>query len=170
MKILLITTALLLSVSLLNAQEKKEVDTYKIAFFSKDASGVFKEMSGTVETSKPGVPTAFNLDIDVASINTGNGVQNKHAKSSEWFDAKKYDKISFKSSEIIKNEEGVFANGMLNLHGVSKEVSLPLEISLKDGKYFYKTKFSVKRAAYNLGPKSKVSPVIKIIAALTLKQ
>ena len=43
MKILLITTALLLSVSLLNAQEKKEVDTYKIAFFSKDASGVFKE-------------------------------------------------------------------------------------------------------------------------------
>ena len=41
---------------------------------------------------------------------------------------------------------------------------------LKDGKYFYKTKFSVKRAAYNLGPKSKVSPVIKIIAALTLKQ
>ena len=74
MKILLITTALLLSVSYLNAQEKKEVDTYKIAFFSKDASGVFKEMSGTVETSKPGVPTAFNLDIDVASINTCNGV------------------------------------------------------------------------------------------------
>ena len=109
MKILLITTALLLSVSYLNAQEKKEVDTYKIAFFSKDASGVFKEMSGTVETSKPGVPTAFNLDIDVASINTGNGVQNKHAKSSEWFDAKKYAKISFSSSEIVKNEEGLFA-------------------------------------------------------------
>ena len=61
MKILLITTVLLLSVSYLTAQEKKAVDTYKIAFFSKDASGVFKEMSGTVETSKPGVPTAFNL-------------------------------------------------------------------------------------------------------------
>ena len=155
MKILLITTVLLLSVSNLNAQEKKEVDTYKIAFFSKDASGVFKEMSGIVETSKPGVPTAFNLDIDVASINTGNGVQNKHAKSSEW---------------IVKNEEGLFAKGTLDLHGVSKEVSLPIEISLKDGKYFYKTKFSVKRSAYNLGPESKVSPTIKIIAALTLKQ
>ena len=49
-------------------------------------------------------------------------------------------------------------------------ITTALEISLKDGKYFYKTKFSVKRSAYNLGPESKVSPTIKIIAALTLKQ
>ncbi len=170
MKGIILTIALIFSVAFLNAQESNEIDTYKIAFFSKDASGVFKEMSGTVETSKPGVPSAFNLEIDVASINTGNGIQNKHAKSAEWFNAKKFPNISFNSSEIIRNEEGTFAKGDLKIHGVTKEVTLPLEITLKDGKYFYKTKFSVKRADYNMGPKSKVSPSIKIIAALTLKK
>ena len=72
MKGIILTIALIFSVAFLNAQESNEIDTYKIAFFSKDASGVFKEMSGTVETTKPGVPSAFNLEIDVASINTGN--------------------------------------------------------------------------------------------------
>ena len=30
----------------LNAQDTNNIDTYKVAFYSKDATGVFKEMSG----------------------------------------------------------------------------------------------------------------------------
>jgi hypothetical protein len=36
---------------ILNAQQQNEIDSYKIAFFSKDAQGVFKEMSGSIESN-----------------------------------------------------------------------------------------------------------------------
>ena len=98
----------------LNAQDTTNVDTYKIAFYSKDATGVFKEMSGKVITEKTvSVDSTLGIKLDlkikVASINTGNGVQNKHAKSSEWFHAEKYPIIHFVSSSVYKTANGVFA-------------------------------------------------------------
>ena len=170
----------------LNAQEKNEVDShsYKVAFFSKDATGVFKEMAGTVESfssrsqlgrqpSKEGgvdLDLSFDLKIKVSSINTGNGVQNRHAKSDEWFDAEKYPTIDFISTRVFKNEEGVFADGSLTLHGVTKEVSIPITIKSTDEKTIYKAEFSVNRMDYKLGPDSKVSRNIKIIAGIAVKK
>lgn len=170
MKTLLITTGIFLLTGIANAQDTTNVDTYKIAFFSKDASGVFKDMKGEIVTSGDDVPTAFDLSIQTASINTGNGVQNKHAKSSEWFHSEKYPNITFTSEEIVTNDEGVFAKGELFLHGVSKKVTLPLTITTNETNHVYKTKFTVDRVDYQLGPKSKVSPSIKIIAAVTIKK
>ena len=170
MKTLLITLSTFLVAGMINAQDTSKVETYKIAFFSKDASGVFKEMKGEVVTNGDNTPTSFDLSIQTASINTGNGVQNKHAKSSEWFHSEKYPDITFKSREIVTNDEGVFAKGDLVLHGVSKAITLPLTVSSNETNHVYKTKFSVVRDDYKLGPKSKVSPSIKIIAAVTIKK
>ena len=170
MKKLLITSAILLLTGLISAQDTTSVDTYKIAFFSKDASGVFKEMKGEVVTNGDSLPTSFDLRIQTASINTGNGVQNKHAKSSEWFHSEKYPDIIFKSRKIVTNDEGVFAQGDLVLHGISKTIILPLTITTNDVHHVYKAKFTVDRADYQLGPKNKVSPSIKIIAAVTIKK
>jgi len=36
----------------------------------------------------------------VASINTGNGMKNTHAKSEKWVDAEKYPTITFNSGSI----------------------------------------------------------------------
>ena len=160
----------------LNAQEKNEVDSYKVAFYSKDATGVFKEMTGTVESSQSSkedgadLDLSFDLKIKVSSINTGNGVQNRHAKSDEWFDAEKYPTIDFISTRVFKNEEGVFADGSLTLHGVTKEVSIPITIKSTDEKTIYKAEFSVNRMDYKLGPDSKVSRNIKIIAGIAIKK
>jgi polyisoprenoid-binding protein YceI len=168
----------------LNAQEKNEVDSYKIAFYSKDATGVFKEMSGTVESNNSNITLdiqasdeeatdldlSFNLKIKVGSINTGNGVQNKHAKSSEWFHAEKYPTIDFVSSRVYKTEKGIFADGSLTLHGVTKKVSIPISMKASDEKTIYKAEFSVNRMDYKLGPDSKVSRNIKIIAGIAVKK
>lgn len=170
MKILVVSFVLFLSIGMTLAQDTSKVDTYKIAFFSKDATGVFQEMQGNIVTKDKGVPVVFDLTIDVSSINTSNGVQNKHAKSSDWFHAEKYPNIIFKSSEVFTNEEGVFAKGNLLLHGVSKEITIPIEVSENDTKFVYKAKFNVDRKEYELGPDSKVSPSIKIIAAVTIKK
>ena len=167
-----------------NAQQKNEVDSYKVAFYSKDATGVFKEMSGTVESNISDITTeisaketettelnlSFNLKIKVGSINTGNGVQNKHAKSSEWFHAEKHPTIDFVSSRVYKSEKGIFADGSLTLHGVTKKVSIPISIKSSEEKTIYKAEFSVNRMDYKLGPDSKVSRNIKIIAGIAVKK
>jgi polyisoprenoid-binding protein YceI len=167
-----------------NAQQQNEVDSYKVAFYSKDATGVFKEMSGTVESNKSDITLdvqasdqeatdldlSFHLKIKVGSINTGNGVQNKHAKSSEWFHAEKYPTIDFVSSRVYKTEKGIFADGSLTLHGVTKKVSIPISIKDSDEKTIYKAEFSVNRMDYKLGPDSKVSRNIKIIAGIAVKK
>ena len=159
----------------LNAQETKNIDTYKVAFYSKDATGVFKEMTGKVTSTDVAKSDSilglqFDLNIKVASINTGNGVQNKHAKSSEWFNAEKYPTISFVSSSVYKSEKGIFAKGKLSIRGVSKDVIIPIEIKTTDLKTIYKAQFSVNRMKYRLGPENKVSRNIKIIAGVSVKK
>ena len=159
----------------LNAQETKNIDTYKVAFYSKDATGVFKEMKGkvtSVEVAKADsiLGLQFDLKIKVASINTGNGVQNKHAKSSEWFHAEKYPTIDFVSSSVYRTEKGVLAKGKLTLHGKTKNVVIPIEIKSTESKTIYKAQFSVNRMKYRLGPDNKVSRKIKIIAGVSVKK
>jgi len=170
MKILLMTFGMFLLAGMMNAQDTSKVATHKIAFFSKDASGVFKEMKGEIVTNGDSLPTSFNLSILTASINTGNGVQNKHAKSSEWFHSEKYPNIVFTGTEVVSTDKGFMVSGKLNIHGVTKAVKLPLTVSSNETNYVYKTKFNVVRADYKLGPKSKVSPSIKVIAAVTIKK
>ena len=43
MKIILMTFGMFLLAGMINAQDTSSVETYKIAFFSKDASGGFKK-------------------------------------------------------------------------------------------------------------------------------
>lgn len=159
----------------LNAQETKNIDTYKVAFYSKDATGVFKEMTGKVikndvAKSDSTLGLQFDLKIKVASISTGNGVQNKHAKSSEWFHAEKFPTINFLSSSVYKTEKGIFAKGKLSIRGVSKDVVIPIEIKTTELKTIYKAQFSVNRMKYRLGPENKVSKKIKIIAGVSVKK
>ena len=60
--------------------------------------------------------------------------------------------------------------GKLSIGGVTKEIKLPLKISTDETQYVYQTSLTVERARYELGPKNKVSPSIKIVAELTIKK
>jgi len=158
----------LFQVATSQAQNWKLSDDYTITFSSKDASGVFKEMSGTINFDAANLTNAkFDLKIKVESINTGNGVQNKHAKGGEWFDASKYPNIEFTSTKIEKTDAGYKAVGKLEIHGVKKEVSIPFTFVKKGSKGTFVAKFSVDRTDYNVGKKGNdVSETIKIVATI----
>ena len=133
MKIILITFGIFLLSGMINAQDTSRVDTYKIAFFSKDASGGFKKMKGEVVTNGDSIPTSFDLFIETASINTGNGMQNKHAISSEWFNSEKYPHIVFKGREVVSTDRGFMVSGKLSIGGVTKAIKLPITIKTRIG-------------------------------------
>ena len=170
MKVLKIVAflVLLLTVGTVQAQNWKISENYNIAFSNKDVSGVFKEMSGSIIFDATKLSSSkFDLKIKVESISTGNGIQNKHAKGEEWFDADKYPTIEFVSSKIEKTDAGYKAIGKLESHGVKKDCSVLFTCVKKGNKATFVGKFSVDRTEFGVGKKGNdVAETLKIVATI----
>ena len=137
---------------------------YSIKFSSNDAGGIFKTFSGNILFDEQNLAgSKFDVMIDVSSINTGNGLQNKHAKSDEWFDVAKYPSIKFTSDKIVKSGAGFTATGNHEIHGVKKIISLPFSFAKTATGGLFTGSFSVNRNDYHIGkPGEEVGEVIKI--------
>jgi polyisoprenoid-binding protein YceI len=135
-------------------------------------SGTFDQISGTIVFDPANLTSAkLNFKLKVESINTGNGLQNKHARGDEWFHAEKYPYIEFESTKIEKTEAGFKALGKLEMHGVKKEVSIPFTFVKKGNKGTFVAKFNVSRSEYNVGKKGNdVADILKITATLPVQK
>jgi polyisoprenoid-binding protein YceI len=101
-------------------------DNYSVKFGGGDPSGEFKGLKGTINFNPDNLGASnFEVSIDVATINTGNGMKNTHAVSEKWLDAAKYPVIKFTSKTISKTADGYEATGTLDMHGIQKEITLP---------------------------------------------
>ncbi len=129
------------------SQDWKIADNYSVKFNGGDPSGEFGGLKGTVSFDPTDLPNSkFDATIDVASINTGNGMKNTHAKSEKWFDADKYPTIQFTSNTITKADSGYEAKGLLTMHGVQKEVIIPFVFE----ENVFKGTLTVNRMDYNI--------------------
>lgn len=137
---------------------------YSIKFSGEDASGIFKTFTGNIVFDEKNLATSkFSVNIDVNSINTGNGMQNKHAKGDEWFDAARFPQIVFNSSKITKSATGWQATGTLEMRGVKKEITIPFAFVPKGNDAVFSGTFNVNRNDYGIGkPASGNAGVIKI--------
>jgi polyisoprenoid-binding protein YceI len=148
----------------LTAQNWQIADGYTITFTSADADGIFKDFKGSIvfDEQNPGAGK-FDVTVDAASINTGNGLQNKHAKSDEWFDVVKYPQIHFVSRSITKTAAGYQVTGDLEMHGVKKPITIPFSFKKSAQGGTFAGSFTVNRNDYNLGkPGGDVGEQIKI--------
>ena len=73
-------------------------------------------------------------------------MKNTHAVSEKWLDATKFPLISFTSNEITKVAAGYEARGILDMHGVQKEITLPFTFD----KNVFAGHISVNRMDYNI--------------------
>lgn len=137
---------------------------YSIRFSGDDADGIFKTFSGTLlfDEQNPAA-SKFTATVEVASINTGNGLKNKHAKGAEWFEADKYPQIRFVSDKIEKSGNGYKATGILEMHGVKKQIAIPFTFRRNGNSGAFAGSFTVNRNDFHVGkPGNKVGEVIKI--------
>jgi polyisoprenoid-binding protein YceI len=102
-------------------------------------NGTANGISGTVSYD-PANPAATKGKIIVSanSLHVGNPMQKEHLHSDKWLDVTKYPEISFEISSLknVKTENNVTtadATGTFSLHGVSKEITVPVKLTyLKD--------------------------------------
>ena len=92
--------------------------------------GKFEKFSGTVRV-QDGDPTRaplIDIEIDPASINTNNEKRDGHLRSADFFDVKKFPKMSFTARRAKRTGKGTFdLIGLLTMHGVTQPVTLKVE-------------------------------------------
>jgi polyisoprenoid-binding protein YceI len=137
---------------------------YSVAFStSGDAAGIFKTMKGSIKFDPANAGgSSFQVSIDVASINTGNGLMNTHAKSAEWFDATKYPEITFQSTKITGSGSNFQAVGNLTMHGVTKPITIPFTFQRTGAGATFQASFKVNRVQFGVGKSGDVDDDIAL--------
>ena len=102
---------------------------------------VFETFSGTIKFDPENIDeSAVAIEINIDSIKSKYPRLDRIAKSKRLMDAKSHPKATFQSQSIEETTEGYKAVGMLNFHGVTKEISLPFTV---DGPYMDYNKTSL---------------------------
>jgi polyisoprenoid-binding protein YceI len=93
-------------------------------------NGKFTDFSVTLSNDEKDITkSSVSVVIKAASINTGIAARDNHLRSADFFDVEKYPEITFQSQRIEKKGKQLFAVGTFTMHGVSKEITLPFQIT-----------------------------------------
>ena len=134
----IISSAILLSVapSVLVAETKTyaiDVAHSKVGFeiphlVIATVEGRFASYEGEIQLVEPFAQSKFTATIEAQSIDTGVKDRDDHLKSPDFFDVKKFPKISFKTTEVSGKPASFKLTGELTIHGVSKKVTLDAKV------------------------------------------
>lgn len=82
-------------------------------------SGWFREYEGTVVSSSDGFSNSeIQLTIYVQSLTTANEERDNHLRSADFFDAKQYPVIQFRSTAVTMHEKNINVNGILSVKNI----------------------------------------------------
>jgi polyisoprenoid-binding protein YceI len=134
-------------------------------------TGSANGISGTVEfdTANPGA-TKGKLVVTAESLTVPNSMMKDHLQGAQWLDVAKFKEITFEAKSLgnVKTEGDVTtaaATGDFTVHGVTKEITVPVKLTyLKDklgartnGKVqgdllVIRATFAIKRTDYGINP------------------
>jgi polyisoprenoid-binding protein YceI len=89
--------------------------------------GTFDQFSGAI-IEENGQAQSVTVDIDVASLDTGNEQRDGHLRSPDFFDVENHPKASFTLTRFERAGDDVTAMGDLTIRGTTKTVTLKGEI------------------------------------------
>ena len=109
--------------------------SFQIRHMVSNVRGRFNDFGGTVNMDPKNLPgSSVDFHIKATSIDTNVADRDKHLRSDAFFDVAKYPEITFKSKSITPAGKDKYnVTGALTLHGVTKEVTLPVTF-LGEGK------------------------------------
>jgi len=150
---LVFVVALTLAASSVFSQDVYTVDRthsevgFRVRHFVAKTAGRFDDFSGTI-TVVPGKPAESSVEfiIKAASVSTANANRDTHLKSADFFDVEKFPEITFKSSKVAPVDADTFnVTGTFTLHGVSKEITIPVDFggTMTDARATEKAGFSL---------------------------
>src|ERR1041385_1580213 len=106
------------------ADEKASIVKWEVPAGNK--TGTFDKMTSTIVFDKKDLAKSnVNASIDVKSLKAGNEKMEAHLMSADYFDAEKFPKITFTSTEITAKDTWYIAKGKLNMKDSTKVIEFP---------------------------------------------
>ena len=90
--------------------------------------GRFDDFAGSIQLNeeRPEL-SSVEFSIKAASIDTNEKDRDNHLRSADFFDVEKFPDLTFRSKQIItKGSDTYDVIGDLTIHGVTKEIALPI--------------------------------------------
>src|SRR5499433_1851136 len=110
--------------------EASEV-TFRATSRLMNAEGRFHRVSGEVTVDPQDFSAAkITLSIEAASLDTGIGMRDSHLRSEDFFDVKRFPRITFESERIEAAGRSVSVYGRLTVHGVTREIAVPVRVDV----------------------------------------
>ena len=87
-------------------------------------SGWFREFEGTVRSENDDFSSSeIDLTIYTQSVYTGNEERDNHLRSADFFDARKFPVIRFKSTAVTLQDKSLYVTGILSVKNIEHEYS-----------------------------------------------
>jgi polyisoprenoid-binding protein YceI len=93
--------------------------------------GEFKVYSGEVHLDEANPAASYaRIEIDAASVDTGNADRDAHLRTPDFFDLEKHPKITFVSTGVERTDDTVYVlSGDLTINDRTRPVSVEFELS-----------------------------------------
>lgn len=132
--------------------------SFQVRHLVSDVRGQFDQFEGTIHLDPAHLDKAsVEVTIQAASINTFNEDRDKHLRSEDFFAVEKHPTITFSGKKFEKaGDDEYHVAGQLTMHGVSKDVTLPVTYlgEAKDPwgntKAGFKTEITLNRKDYGI--------------------
>ena len=180
MKLRLCAVAVALATSVfatLQAAETLKVSSEKskVTFVGKKADGQhkggFKKITGeaTVDHEMP-ENGSLKLEIDATSIWSDNAKLTEHLKNPDFFNVRKYPKITFESTKIERGENGGTITGKLTMLDKTVETKVPVKAEkTDDGSINLKAIFKIDRTKWGMTyEEAKINKEVELVADIVL--
>ena len=125
-----------------------------------EITGAFNTFDVTITSTKPDFSdAAFELMVDVASIDTAVKQRDDHLRSPDFFEVAKFPKMTFRSKSITAaGKDRYKLSGDLMIHGMTKPITADLwyrGTTTNQGKVTagFQLTATLKRSDFNVGPK-----------------
>jgi len=146
-------------------KEKSKIE-FTAAKVTRDHHGEFKNFDGSIEYAG-GQPSKIAFDIDLNSIETDTEKLTGHLKTPDFFDVAKYPKATFVSTSLTEAPAGSpggathMLKGTLDLHGVQKEVTIPVVAEKTAEGVHTRSEFTINRQDWGISYKGAADDLIK---------
>lgn len=129
-------------------------------------TGKFKTFDGGIEYVA-GTAQKIDFEIDLSSIETDTEKLTAHLQSPDFFDVAKYPNATFTSTSVTAAPAGSPAGtthilkGKLNMHGVDREVTVPVNAEVTPEGVRTRSEFTINRQDWAISYKGAVDDLIK---------
>ena len=150
---------------------------FSVAWAEDTITGQFKRWSADILFSPDALDRSkLTVSIDMASAATGDDQRDSSLPSEDFFATATHPKATFTASKFRKTGEGRFvANGVLDLRGVKKPVSLPFSLKIDGDTATARGVTTLDRTAFGVGQgewasTDQIGGKVKVSFALTAKR